>query len=247
MGTSSEVQRHSMQMPHHQQAPMPYSAHPNSPHASATLTQYQPPPPAAAPSGIVSLEQAVWAWILAGRTKHNTPIGKRFVKAFLAGVFLSTGGTLVDTLAADPWLSTNASGLLKILQGAVFPVGLVMLVVMQMDLLTGHMAVFILSTIKRKVPLWAFAMDWAIVFVGNLAGSLFWAGLMVYYAGNLSQPMRDGAAAIATAKAGPTVTFAQTLARGVACNYLVCVAVFQASLAKDLSGRIIGAWFPIFV
>lgn len=224
---------------------MPYSAYPNSPQASATLAPYVHP--AAPTSGMIDIEQAVWAWILAGRTKHNTPIGKRLVKAFLAGVFLSTGGVLVETLAADPWLSTNAPGLLKIMQGAVFPVGLVMLVVLQMDLLTGHMAIFILSTLKRKVPIWAFVLDWAIVLVGNLAGSLFFAGLMVYYSGNLSPAMREGAAAIATAKAGPTVTFAQTLARGVACNLLVCVAVFQASLARDLVSKIVGAWFPIFV
>ena len=85
---------------------------------------------------MLTIEQAVWAWIYAGPTKHNMAIGKRFVKAFMAGLFLSIGGMLVNILSADPWLTTNAPGLLKIIQAAVFPVGLIMIVLLQMDLVT---------------------------------------------------------------------------------------------------------------
>ncbi|CAO1631637.1 unnamed protein product [Sympodiomycopsis kandeliae] len=203
------------------------------------ITYMQNPPP------MIGIEEAVWGLVHTGQKKHNTPLGKRLVKAFMAGVLLSTGGVLVDTIAADPWLTANAPGVLKLLQGAIFPVGLVMIVLLQVDLLTGHMAYFIASTLKRKVPIWAFLLDWAIVFIGNLAGSLFFAGLLVYYAGNLAPTMRHGAEYVATAKASPT--FPQTLARGVGCNLLVCIAVFQASLARDVASKILATWFPVFV
>lgn len=103
------------------------------------------------------------------------------------------------------------------------------------------------STIKRKVPIWAFAVDWTIVFIGNLCGSLFYAGLMVYYTGIFTDPMVTGAAAIATAKAGPAINFRENFLRGIGCNTLVCLAVFQATLAKDVISKIAASHFPIFV
>ena len=116
--------------------------------------------------------KATWAWIEAGPKKHNMEIGVRFVKAVMAGVMLSFGGTLVQIMTANPWLSEQTPGLLKILQGAVFPLGLVMIVLFQADLVTSQMAIMIMVTIKRKVPYWAFAADWTLVFCGNLIGAL---------------------------------------------------------------------------
>lgn len=148
-----------------------------------------------------TLEQATWAWIMAGPAKHKLPIGKRFVKAFMAGLCLSMGGMLVQVLSADPWLAENAPGLLKIIQGACFPVGLVMIVLLQLDLVTTAMGVMTMSTLKRKVPYWAFLSDWTIAFTGNLAGSLLYTGF-VYGSGIYTPAMKTGAAGVATAKAG---------------------------------------------
>lgn len=96
----------------------------------------------------------------------------RFIKAGMGGVMLSFGGTLVHIMTANPWLSDQAPGLLRILEGAVFPIGLIMTVLFQADLVTSQMGIMIMATIKGKVPLWAFAVDWVIVFFGNLVGAL---------------------------------------------------------------------------
>lgn len=122
-----------------------------------------------------------------------------------------------------------------------------MTVLLQADLVTGAMAIMILSTIKRKVPLWAFLLDWFIAFFGNLAGALFHAGLLVFYTDIYTEAMVTGSAAAATAKAGPAINFRENLLRGMGCNLLVCLAVYQASLAKDVISKIVAAWFPIFV
>ncbi|CAO1632036.1 unnamed protein product [Parajaminaea phylloscopi] len=209
----------------------------------ASMNPYTAPTPT--PPPMLTLEQATWAWILAGRSKHQLDLGKRFVKAFMAGLFLSTGGTLVGTLTADPWMTTNTPGLLKIIQGAVFPFGFVMIVLLQMDLVTGQMAIMLAATVKRKVPLWAWLLDWSVVFVGNLAGSLLYSGF-VYGSSVYTPPMQSGIATLATGKAGPAVNFGQVVVRGIGCNMLVCIAMFQASLAKDMVSKIVAAWFPIF-
>ena len=59
--------------------------------------------------------------------KHNTRYDKTFFKAVLAGVMLSFGGLLSLILAGgSPSLNSANPGLVKILSGFVFPVGLVM-------------------------------------------------------------------------------------------------------------------------
>ena len=153
---------------------------------------------------------------------------------------------LVQIMTANPWLSTNAPGLLKLLQGAVFPVGLVMIVLLQADLVTGEMAVFIMSTVKRRVPYWAFLYGWAITFVGNLIGALFYAGLLVHFSDIYSPAMDRGAAAGADAKV-LAINFRELWLRAIGCNVLVCIAVFQASLARDVVSKVVASWFPIFV
>lgn len=36
-----------------------------------------------------------------------------------------------------------------------------------------------MAVLKRKVPVWAWILDWTIVFIGNLAGSLLYAGFVL--------------------------------------------------------------------
>ncbi|UZJ54434.1 hypothetical protein CBS101457_003754 [Exobasidium rhododendri] len=194
---------------------------------------------------MITLEQATWAWIESGPKKHKMALGVRFCKAFLAGIFLSLGATLVQVLSADPWLTLNAPGLLKIIQGAVFPIGLIMIVIFQADLVTASMAIMIMSTVKRKVPYWAFLLDWTIAFVGNLVGALAYAGLIVHFGGIYSDAMNVGAAAGADAKVS-AVNFREIFLRGIGCNFSVVAAVFMASLAKDVVSKIFAAYIPIF-
>lgn len=194
---------------------------------------------------MISLEQATWAWIHSGTKKHHSELGVRFVKGAMAGMMLSLGGTLVQIMTANPWFTTNAPGLLKILQGLVFPVGLVMIVLFQADLVTGNMAIMIMSTVKRKVPLWAFIVDWTICFIGNLVGALFYAGLIVHFSDIYTSAIDQGAGMQADAKVS-AINFRQVFLRGIGCNYAVVAAVFLASLAKDVISKVVIAYLPIF-
>ncbi len=48
---------------------------------------------------------------------------------------------------------------------------------------------------------------------------------------------------MATAKAN--LGFTEVLSRSILCNWLVCCAVWSASAATSLPGRILGLWPPI--
>lgn len=40
-------------------------------------------------------------------------------------------------------------------------------------------------------------------------------------------------------------SFGATLTKGILCNMLVCMAVWQGNAAQDICGKLLGIWFPI--
>lgn len=40
-------------------------------------------------------------------------------------------------------------------------------------------------------------------------------------------------------------SFGATLTKGILCNWLVCMAVWQGNAAQDVTGKLLGIWFPI--
>jgi len=180
--------------------------------------------------------------------KHNTRGDKTFFKAVLAGVMLSFGG-LLDTIVSggSAGLTSTDPGLVKVLGGFVFPVGLVMIVLQGFDLLTGSFMIFPMAAIKGAIPWWGVPVNWIIVTFGNLVGSLFFAAVLAKDDGLITgQPYLDYIQNFAVTKA-VTPAWYQILLRGIGCNWLVCIAIWQATAAKETSSKIIATWFPIWV
>ncbi|KAG8762884.1 hypothetical protein FRC11_007345 [Ceratobasidium sp. 423] len=110
-----------------------------------------------------------------------------FFKAFIAGVFLSFGGLLhVIVSGGSAGLTSANPGLVKILGGLVFPIGLVMIVLQGQELLTSNMMTEPMLLVKRAAPWWSLPANWILVLFGNLTGSLFFAGVLVKASGVIS-------------------------------------------------------------
>ncbi|THH28615.1 hypothetical protein EUX98_g5571 [Antrodiella citrinella] len=188
----------------------------------------------------------------AGVVKHRTRADKIFFKApppqFLAGIMLSFGGLLSEVIqAGSGGINTDNPGLVKVMGGFVFPVGLVMIVLQGQELLTSNMMIHPIAVLKGAIPWWSLPLNWLIVTFGNLVGSLFFAAILVKYSGIIS--------------AAPYPAFVQTFAlhkardpewhqiflRGIGCNLLVSVAVWQAMGARDTISKIFAIWIPIWI
>lgn len=189
---------------------------------------------------VALVEQAV--------AKHNTRLDKTFLKAFLAGVMLSFGG-LFDIIitGGSPSLTASNPGIVKVLGGFVFPVGLVMIVLQGFDLLTSNLMIFPMAVLNGRLPWWSIPVNWITVTFGNLAGSLFFAAVLSKYDGLVvSDPYASYIRDFAVTKA-ITPGWYQILIRGIGCNWLVCVAVWQAAGAKETYSKILAIWLPIWV
>jgi len=199
------------------------------------------------PSTLKPAETAV-ALIKMAVAKHNTRWDKTFFKAVLAGIMLSFGG-LFDLIISggSPGLNASNPGLVKLLGGFVFPVGLVMIVLQGFDLLTSNLMIFPMAAIKGAIPWWGVPVNWIIVTFGNLVGSLFFAAILAKFDGLTTEPpYLPYIQGFAVTKA-VTPAWYQIFLRGIGCNWLVCIAVWQSTAAKDTISKIIATWFPIWV
>ncbi|TFY82348.1 hypothetical protein EWM64_g1664 [Hericium alpestre] len=205
------------------------------------------------PSTLKPAEVAV-AMVEAAVMKHNTRYDKIFFKAFMAGVMLSFGGLLSEIIQGGAaGLNASNPGIVKVLGGFVFPVGLVMIVLQGQELLTNNMMVFPMACIKGAVPWWGLLVNWIIVTFGNLVGCLFFAAILVKYTGIISTAPYDAFAVtfamwVARARRGTESwlmvnsvilrhkasdpEWHQIFLRGIGCNWLVSIAIWVRVLAR---------------
>src|SRR4051812_260725 len=106
-----------------------------------------------------------------GTAKGLLSWDKALVGGFLAGAYIAFGGLVA--IAVSSGLKPETWGTLPTLfAGAVFALGLVLVVLAGSELLTGNMALVPIAMFRRRVSLGALGMNFTIVTIGNLLGSL---------------------------------------------------------------------------
>lgn len=165
------------------------------------------------------------------------------IMGILAGVYIAFGAQLATLVGHDvaPILGV---GVQKLLAGAVFSVGLMMVVIAGAELFTGNNLI-VLSVLDGKASILALLRNWVIVYFANFAGSLLIAWLITQTGLLGTNGGAVGASALAIAKTKVGLTFMQAFTRGILCNWLVCLAVWMALASKMVIGKIFACFFPI--
>ncbi len=180
--------------------------------------------------------------------KTGLPWRKLLVSGFLAGAYIALGGLLAimigKGIAPAVVGDVRYGGLGRMLFAAVFPVGLILVVVAGAELFTGNAAILVPGVLSGRSPLRGLARNWALSYSGNFAGALFVAYALAYLTGLCAgEPYLGAVRAMAVDKTG--LSFTAAFWRGVGCNWLVCLAVWLACAAEDVAGKILAVWFPI--
>jgi formate/nitrite transporter len=197
----------------------------------------------AAPPAALALPPAGYEGaVAAGTKKASMAPDKIFALGMLSGAHIGFGAYLMLTVGgACPGLVATNPGLQKIILGAFgLPFGLMMTLVTGAELFTGNTALVTTAFLEGKATLGGLLKSWITSYAGNFVGSVLLAAA-VATAGTLV----GGGASVAVAVAKTSLSFKTALVRGVLCNWLVCMAVWMASMAKDLPGKIVAIWFPI--
>jgi formate/nitrite transporter len=175
--------------------------------------------------------------------KTNESMLRLSVLGILAGVYIGFGAQLA-TMVTHDLAGFLGVGMAKFMSGAVFSVGLMLVVIAGAELFTGNNLIF-LSLLDRQVGVPKLLRNWVIVYFANLAGSLLLVALMYWSGLWKTNNLAVGISALKVADAKVNLTFLEAFARGILCNWLVCLAVWMAVSARDVVGKIFAIFFPI--
>ena len=189
----------------------------------------------------------------AGQYKAGLSTGNYLIRGFMAGLYIAIGGALATVCSTG--VENIAPGLKSLIAGAVFPVGLIAIVLTGMELFTGDAMLLPMAAMSRKTT-WGKVFEvWFWVYIGNFIGSIFWAYLMAvgpFSKGGLAELTAFGANAVGIAQAKTLPYMAaggaglwSAFMKGIACNLLVNLAILLAFSSKNMIGKFFGIWFPI--
>ncbi len=177
-----------------------------------------------------------------GARKAEMPAVPMFMLAGLAGAFISLGAIFATTVSAG-----NAGlpyGITRLLAGLVFCLGLVLVVVGGAELFTGNNLI-VMAWASGKVTSRALLRNWALVYLGNFAGSFATAILMFFTRQYTFGANAVGITALKTVIGKVEYGFLQAVALGILCNALVCMAIWLTFSARSTWDRIAAVIFPI--
>jgi formate transporter len=175
-----------------------------------------------------------------GIKKANTRVWQLVILGILAGVYIGFGGHI--------FLVALEQGMGKVVAGAVFSVGLVLVVIAGAELFTGNI-MMVVSTVLSLYSVSKTLKNWVSVYLGNFVGSLVLA-LIVWYTGLLGHfgSLNGlGQTAVKIAEAKLSLPFVEAFLRGVLCNILVILAIIMATISKDIISKILCCLFPVMV
>ncbi|MBN2643882.1 MAG: formate/nitrite transporter family protein [Desulfuromonadaceae bacterium] len=177
--------------------------------------------------------------------KTRLTIPQLLILGFLAGAYIGFAAHLATVISTG---SCAWFGAKKFLAGAVFSLGLMLVIIPGSELWTGN-TLMTASLFEGDIRLGQMMKNWCIVYCGNLAGAAFLAWMIAGHSGLLDSPVGTTALTIAVSKTTPAAGwFDHQIAyfiRGICCNWLVCLAVLLALAAQDIAGKILGIFFPI--
>jgi formate/nitrite transporter len=170
------------------------------------------------------------------------------IRGMLSGAILGVATSLAFTGAVQ----TNV----PLVGALIFPVGLISIVLLGLELVTGSFALVPLPWLEREASATSVLANWGWVFIGNLIGSVAYGALLAIVLTNMGTSAPAGVALriVQTAEA-KTIGYAAlgfaglvtVFVKAMLCNWLVCLAVVLAMTTNSTMGKIACAWMPIFI
>jgi formate/nitrite transporter FocA (FNT family) len=122
------------------------------------------------------------AMVDAGRSKLALPPLDLVIRGGLAGGILAAATSLAITGAVQ----ANQ----PLVGALIFPVGLILIVLLGLDLVTGSFGLLPLPWLENEADAKTMLANWGWVFLGNLIGSVVYGGLLAIALTNLASRRR---------------------------------------------------------
>lgn len=179
----------------------------------------------------------------AGVKKANLDVISLFVLAMLAGAFIALGAVFAITVTAG-LKGLVPFGIIKLLGGLVFCLGLILVIIGGAELFTGN-ALIVMAWAGKRIKTSQLLRNWLIVYIGNFIGAIGTAFLVFFSGQHKFGQSVIGLNALEIATAKCQLGFTEGVTLGILCNALVCLAVWLCYSARTTSDKVLAIIFPI--
>lgn len=191
-----------------------------------------------------SPEEIVEITIQNGIKKIQKPFLAKCILGFIGGAMISLGYLAYIRISAP--IPSEFMGLGTLLGSAVFPIGLIVILLAGGELITGNMMAVSLAFYDKKISFKNLLLNWLVVTFWNIIGGIFVAYFFGHFVGlTHSTIYQEYVLQIAQHKIHST--FMQSLISGIGCNWFVGLALWLCYGAKDAAGKILAVWFPVMI
>ena len=178
-----------------------------------------------------------------GVSKAHLPLLSMALLSVMAGAFIGLGALGFVLVQSDATLGFAAA---RVLGGAVFSLGLLLVVVAGAELFTGN-NLLAMARADGKLSTREVLRNWLVVLAGTLVGAV---GLATLVALAHHADMNGGLIAqqyVKLAAAKCTLPVSQAFFRGILCNLLVCMAVWMAMAGRSVVDKAVALFLPVTI
>ncbi|WP_299997457.1 formate transporter FocA [uncultured Cedecea sp.] len=172
-------------------------------------------------------------------TKH--PLTTFFL-AITAGVFISIA--FVFYITSTTGGGALPFGVVKLIGGVCFSLGLILCVVCGADLFTSTVLI-VVAKASGRITWTQLAKNWLNVYVGNLVGALVFVALIFFAGMYMTAEGQWGLNLLQTADHKMHHTFIEAVCLGILANLLVCLAVWMSYSGRSLMDKMFAMILPV--
>ena len=195
----------------------------------------------------VKPHDVVKSMLAGGALKLSLPPRQLILRGMLAGAYLGIGTSMAVTAAVETgyW----------IIGSLLFPFGLALAILLGAEIITGSFALLPVAVVdgQKNAGLRHVFANLGWVFLGNLLGSVLYAGLFAIALTTAGDAQINAVGtklmAIAEAKTNYYASHGSAgllavFTKGMLCNWMVSLAVVAAYMSTSFSGKILAIWGP---
>jgi len=201
-----------------------------------------------AESGALSPVEAAQETLETAVHHLNEPSQLALLKNIYGGLLLSMGG-IAATVASGgcPSLANSNPGLPRILNGLIFPLGLVFIYFVGAELYTGYPMWLTMAVLSRKGTVGQYLRALLIPWLGNLVGALLTVFMFTYGTKVVSEDPYKSKVIEELSSTIITAPWHTILLKATGCGFMVTLAMFIGTQNRDGISKALGLHLPFFI
>ncbi|SMG48639.1 formate/nitrite transporter family protein [Paraburkholderia susongensis] len=162
------------------------------------------------------------------------------VGAAMAGAYIGFGDILMFSVG-----SHLNQAYMHLIMGAVFACALTIVVFAGSELFTGTAMYMPFAVLRGETGVGGMVLVWAVCWIGNLIGAVALAAILHAAGGGVL--LTDGSEVFfKVVEAKMAAPAGQLFARGLLCNWLVCLAIWMAARTNSDAAKLGLIFWPVF-